>query len=198
MPGWKGRRQKAEGRREKAEGRILKAKCTRHAIGFCLWPFAFCLSVIVQAEIIDRVLAVVGGVVITQTDTIAAVELGLITPGPTDDPMAAVLSQLIDRQLVLAEVDRYAPPEPTPDAIDRAAQAVRARFPSDQAYQAVLTRSGIDAARLRQTLRDRLRIDAYLEQRFAVASDRRTALVNEWVSGLRRRADITYLDVQRR
>lgn len=153
---------------------------------------------VVHAELIDRVLAVVGGVVITQTDTVAALELGLTTPAPSDDPMAAVLSQLIDRQLVLAEVDRYAPPEPAADAIDRAAKAVRARFPSDREYEAVLTRTGTDAARLREMLRNQLRIDAYFEQRFAVSADRRTALVNEWVAGLRRRADITYLYVQRR
>ena len=166
--------------------------------------FAMCISAIslvssvAAAEVIDRVLAVVGGVVITQTDAIGAFELGLISPGPTDDPIAAVLSQLIDRQLVLAEVERSAPPEPTADAIERAAQAVRGHFPSEQAYAAVLTRSGIDTPRLRQILRDRLRVDAYLEQRFAGAADRRTALVDEWVSGLRRRADVTYLYVQRR
>ena len=177
---------------------MLNAEYKLKAIGLCILHFALCISVVLRAEIIDRVLAVVGGVVITQTDTIAAFELGLITPGPTDDPMAAALSQLIDRQLVLVEVDRYAAAEPTADAIDRAVQAVRARFPSEQAYAAVLARTGIDAARVRQALRDRLRIDAYLEQRFALASDRRTALVDEWVSGLHRRAEITYLYVQRR
>src|ERR1700730_11047463 len=62
------------------------------------------------AEIIDRVLANVGGGVIMQSDVTMAFELGLVTVGETDDPIAAVLSQLIDRRLVLAEVDRYAPP----------------------------------------------------------------------------------------
>ena len=155
-------------------------------------------AAVARAEIIDRVLAVVSGVVITQSDVTAAIDLGLASPGQTDDPVATVLSQLIDRQLMLAEVERYVPPEPAPEALDRAVAAVRARFVSEQAFGAALARSGLDAPRLRQLLRDRLRIDSYLDQRFNVAPDRRSALVGEWVSGLRRRADINYLYVQRR
>ena len=82
--------------------------------------------------------------------------------------MRAVLSKLIDRELMLAEVDRYAPPEPTAAAIDREVARVRARFASDGAFEAALARSGIDVPHLRETLRDELRIQAYLDQRFTV------------------------------
>jgi hypothetical protein len=189
------------------------------------------------AEIIDRVLAIVGGAVIMQSDVTMAFELGLVTVGKTDDPIAAVLSQLIDRSVMLAEVDRYAPPEPTPEQIDRAAQQVRAGFATAQAYDAALARSGIDQARLRQTLRDELRIRTYLDQRFTVppptddemavyyrdhpgdftrggqvvpvdaaraeiaavlTAARRKTLVDDWVSGLRRRADVSNLYLTRR
>ena len=54
--------------------------------------------------------------------------------------------------------------------------------------------------RLRQTLRDQLRIDAYLDQRFSappLTAERRAELIKEWVTGLKRRADISYLDVPR-
>jgi hypothetical protein len=150
----------------------------------------------VKAEIIDRVLAVVGGVVITQSDVTAAAELGLVTVGASEDPIGVVLAQLISRQLVLTEVERYAPPEPTADAIERRLDAVRAKFSSTQDYTAALERSGLDDARLRHLLRDQLRIDGYLDQRFA--TDRREALISDWVSGLRRRTDIIYLYVPRR
>jgi hypothetical protein len=195
------------------------------------------LGAFAHAEIIDRVLAIVGGAVITQSDVIAAYELGLVTVEKTDDPIAAVLSRLIDRSVILAEVDRYAPPEPSPEAIDRAAQQVRATFTTAQAYDAALARSGIDQARLRQTLRDELRIRAYLDQRFtvppptndeletyyrdhpgdftrggqvvpvdaaraeiatALTTIRRTTLIDDWVSGLRRRADVSNLYLARR
>jgi hypothetical protein len=128
-----------------------------------------CISpVTLKAEIIDRVLAVVGGAVIMQSDVLAAFELGIVAPGATDDPMAAVLSMLIDRQLILAEVDRYAPPEPSSDAIERAAQQVRGRFATVQAYEAALARSGMGEARMRRVLRDELRIRTYLDERFTV------------------------------
>jgi hypothetical protein len=121
-------------------------------------------------DVIDRILAVVGGQMITLTDVTAARDFGLVSPGKAADPIRAVLSQLIDRELILAEVDRYAPPEPGADAVDREVRAVRNRFASDQAFEAALTRSGTDEKHLRETLRQDLRIQAYLDQRFAVPS----------------------------
>jgi hypothetical protein len=122
----------------------------------------------VHDDVIDRVLAVVGGEMITLTDVTAARDFGLVSPGNPADRIRAVLTQLIDRELILAEVDRYAPPEPEADAVDREVRGVRGRFASDQAFQAALMRSGIDEKRLRETLRNDLRIQAYLDQRFAL------------------------------
>ena len=61
-------------------------------------------------EVIDRVLAVVAGDLIMQSDLRAARDLGLATAGDGVDPDRAILSQLIDRALILDEVERYAPP----------------------------------------------------------------------------------------
>jgi hypothetical protein len=146
-----------------------------------------------RAETIDRVLAVVAGQLITLTDVTAARDLGLQSAGGAPDPVRAILSKLIDRELVLDEVERYAPPEPTADAVDRELATVRARFASAQAFEGALARSGIDERHLRETLRQDLRVRAYEEQRFAVAGDRRQAIVDEWVAGLRRRGDIVDL-----
>jgi len=143
-----------------------------------------------SAEVIDRVLAVVGGQLITLTDVTAARDLRLVPPETTTDPIRAILSKLIDRELVLAEVERYAPPEPTAGAVDTEVRRVRARFDADAAFEAALTRSGLDEKHLRETLRQDLRIRAYLEQRFSAASDRREEAMAEWVAGLRRRGDV--------
>ena len=132
----------------------------------------FFLSASVVAEIIDRVLAVAAGELIMLSDVTAARDLGLVPLEKGSDgvnPIGTVLSKLIDRELVLAEVDRYAPPEPGADAIDRELQQVRARFASPQAFEAALVRSGLDENHLRQTLRENLRILAYEDQRFTVA-----------------------------
>jgi hypothetical protein len=136
------------------------------------------------------VLAVVGGQLITLTDVTAARDLGLQAADNQSDPVRAILSKLIDRELVLAEVERYAPPEPSADAVDREVDQVRARFSSAEAFDAALVRSGIDEKHLRETLRQDLRIQAYEDQRFAAAGDRRQSLVAEWTAGLRRRGDI--------
>jgi hypothetical protein len=191
-----------------------------------------CGAGVVHAEVIDRVLAVVAGDLITLSDVTAARDLGFVRPPDTGDPVRAVLSSLIDRALVLAEVDRYAPPEPSAEAVDRGVAEVRARFASDQTLDAALARSGLDASKLRGIVRQNLRIQAYEEQRFTAAApteaelgryyrehadqftrgealapynevkdqiaatmavERRQALVDDWIAGLRRRADI--LDV---
>ena len=150
-----------------------------------------------RAETIDRVLAVVAGQLITLTDVTAARDLGLQSAEGASDPVRAVLTKLIDRELVLAEVERYAPPEPTADAVDREVQRVRERFPSRAALDAALGRSGIDEKHLRETERQDLRAAAYLNQRFATAGDRRAQLVAEWLTGLRRRADVIDLYLTR-
>src|SRR6267378_4134529 len=90
----------------------------------------FVMSRPASAETIDRVLAVVAGQLITLTDVTAARDLGLQSADNAADPVRAILSKLIDRELILAEVDRYAPPEPTADAIDREVERIRARFSS--------------------------------------------------------------------
>jgi hypothetical protein len=143
-----------------------------------------------SAETIDRVLAVVAGQIITLSDVTAARELQLETAGSAPDPVRALLSKLIDRELMLAEMERYAPPEPTTEAVDRELNAIRARFPSQQAFDTVLARSGIDDKHVHETVRQNLRIRTYVDQRFAPADERRETLIAEWLAGLRRRADV--------
>jgi hypothetical protein len=140
--------------------------------------FAFCIGVAIAiasasvsaAEIIDRVLAVASGELIMLSDVTAARDLGLVPAPASGDPIASILSALVDRELILVEVDRYAPPEPGADAVDREVQAVRARFATPEALAAALSSSGIDENRLRGRLREDLRIRAYEDQRFIVSA----------------------------
>jgi len=118
-------------------------------------------STTVRAEIIDRILAVVNGALIMQSDVTLAVRLGLAT---ASDAVAVPLDALIERRLVLEEVDRYAPPEPAQAEVDRRLADVRDRAGS--AFDAILRDSGISVDQLRRQVRDDLRIDAYLLQRF--------------------------------
>ena len=79
------------------------------------------------------------------------------------------------------------------DAIDRALAAIRSRMRTAPAFDAALARSGIDEAHLRDTIRQDLRIRAYLDQRFSANDPRRQALIDEWLASLRRRGDVVDL-----
>jgi hypothetical protein len=161
--------------------------------------FGVLLSIPSSAETIDRVLAVVAGQIITLSDVTAARELGVQTAAPSADPIRGMLSTLIDRALVLSEVERYAPADPAPEVIDREIEIIRERFPSADDFTDALARAGLDDRLLRDMVRQDLRIRAYQEQRFAAADPaRRQTLISDWVAGLRRRADIIDLYVQRR
>jgi hypothetical protein len=145
-------------------------------------------------EVIDRVLAVASGEVITLSDVRAAIELGRVQAGNVADPTRVVLSQLIDRVLVLSEVERFAPPEPLPVALDAAVDSVVARFPSPQVFETTLARFGVDRDYVRELLREDLRIRAYLDQRFtADTPDQQRLMVDDWIAGLRRRAEVVDL-----
>src|SRR5262245_54434397 len=117
-----------------------------------------------HAEIIDRILAVVNGALILQSDVTLAVRLGLAPAATAADAMAVPLDALIERRLVLEEVDRYAPPEPADADVDRRLAEVRSRAGSG--FDAILRESGFSVDQLRRQIRDDLRIDAYLVQRF--------------------------------
>jgi hypothetical protein len=117
----------------------------------------------VRAEIIDRIVAVVAGDLIMLSDAVAARDLGLISAN-------GGVAQLIDRALILSEVSRYAPPEPPADAVTRAFEQLRSSVAPAARFEQILIRGGIDEGRLRERLRQDLRIAAYLDQRFIVPS----------------------------
>jgi hypothetical protein len=157
---------------------------------------ALAVAVPAAAETIDRVLAVVAGQLIMMSDVTAARELRIVSPSSGTDPIGSILSSLIDRELMLAEVDRYAPPEPATADIDREMAEVRASFPSEKAFTDVLARSGFDVAHVREIVRQDLRLRAYLDQRFTAPDGdqrRRQSLIDDWVASLRRRTPVINL-----
>jgi hypothetical protein len=189
---------------------------------------AVVLSASPGAEVLDRVLAIVAGDLILLSDVRAAREFGFVSvEGPDAD--ARALARLIDRALILAEVERFAPPEPDASSVDEGVAGVRERFASSEAFSAALARAGIEERHLREHVRQNLRMAAYLDQRFTtvpppeeevgryyrehselytrngvpipfetarpeiiqlLTSQNRQAVVDEWLTGLRRRADV--------
>lgn len=180
-------------------------------------------------ELLDRTLALVGGQPITLSDARAAIALGLVdVDRSAADPVPGVARELVDRELILREVQRYAPPAPGEGTVDARIAEIRARFADAAAFTRALDIHGFTAVRLRTWVRDDLRAQAYLEQRFASASlpsdaeiaqgysraraefdqrgltfeqaapivrdrliaSRRSELIADWLSDLRRRTDV--------
>ena len=122
-------------------------------------------------ELVDRTLALVGGQPITLSDTRAALALGLIDValGSTAS-MRDGVTRLIQRELILREVRRYAPAAPSDSAVDERLEKIRGRFPDAASMHRVLEANGFTDARLRAWVRDDLRTESYLAQRFASAT----------------------------
>ena len=121
-----------------------------------------------QAETLDRILAVVEGHVILQSDVRAFVDLQLVAAdnGAGGGAEEEVLTYLIERRLVLDEVERYVAADPPPAGVERRMAAVAGHFPSAEAFEAALAHAGFARDDLRQVLRDDIRREAYLESRF--------------------------------
>ena len=122
-----------------------------------------------QDVVVDRVLAVVNGDVITLSDARAARRLRLL-PGVASMDDAQLVTQLIERRLVLAELARYAPAEPTPEQMAARRRAWAAGLPAGADVPKLLLSVGMREASLTSWLRDDLRIAAYLDQRFTAAA----------------------------
>jgi hypothetical protein len=120
-------------------------------------------------ELLERTLAIVGTQVITLSDARAAIRLGLVEAGSTADP-ASVTQLLVDRELVLREVQRYAPPAPSDSAVDARIDEIRQRMVTTGDWTRTFEETGFTEVRLRAWVRDDLRTVAYLAQRFASAS----------------------------
>jgi hypothetical protein len=153
----------------------------------------------VQAPVVlDRTLAIVGGRTITLSDARTAAALGLLrgagtAAAPAEDDgravTAALVERLVERELMLREAERYAPAEPAAAAVAARLADAERRAGGAEALAAVLRAGGFTDGRLRAWVRDDLRIESYLGQRFA-ADDRRADLIADWVSDLRRRSTV--------
>jgi len=140
-------------------------------------------------ELVDRTLAIVAGRTVTLSDARTALALGLVEGAAVD---ADVVQRLVDRELMLREVDRYDPPEPTAERIDERLAAARGVAGGEDGLARVLRDGGFAERRLRAWIRDDLRVEAYLQQRFAM-DERRQDLIADWLSDLRRRTPVTLI-----
>ena len=154
------------------------------------------LSPLTAQQLLDRVVARVEGYAITLTDVQAALGLGVIQVPPGADPIETGTQQMIDRQLLLAEVQRFPPPEPSAAAADREVTQLKTR--AGAGLGALMQSTGLTDERIREIARDNLRILDYLDQRFGTTvqvSDEEVArYYREHESEFTRGGDLTPFD----
>ena len=152
-------------------------------------PFFACFAIFAvfavdstAQQVLDRVVARVGSAAITQTDVEAAVAFGIVDP-KAGDPVKL----MIDRRLMLAEVNRLPPPEPDMRAIQ--ALMVNMKTAAGPDVNAVMKRTGVDDKRLSELARETLRIQSYVLKRFPTGprSEEQRA---RWLNDLRARGDV--------
>ncbi len=127
------------------------------------------LLTIAQPVLLERTLALVGGQAITLSDARAAIALQLIVIPKGEDPLASATMQLVDRELVLREVQRYAPAAPAEGEITARLDDIKKRLEASE-LAPLLRAHGFTEMRLRAWVRDDLRTEVYLAQRFASAT----------------------------
>jgi len=167
---------------------------------------------------VDRLVAVVEQRALTATDLRLAIRLGSIPGNAAND--AVLVEQLVTRELIRAEAERFAVVEPTGAEVDARLTLLAAGREVD-VWLDELTSLGASPDRIRRMVADDLRIAAYVEQRFttaaqptdaeavaraaaggstapedvaaarhALVAERRQVLIDDWVAGLRRRAAV--------
>lgn len=167
---------------------------------------------------VDRLVAVVEQRALTATDLRLAIRLGSIPGNAAND--AVLVEQLVTRELIRAEAERFAVVEPTPAEVD-ARLTLLAAGREVAGWLDELASLGASPDRIRRMVADDLRIAAYVEQRFttaaqptdaeaaaraaaggstapddvaaarhALVAERRQVLIDDWVAGLRRRASV--------
>ena len=131
---------------------------------------AACLIVgslpLAAAELVDRVLAVVSGTVITLSDARMAIAFKAVDTSGAADPIAVTLRWLVDRQLVLDEVSRDVSGDLEKSRVAGALARLRAAYASDDAFARGLAQLGLDPAGARRWVEDTLRMQDYMDRRF--------------------------------
>ena len=156
---------KATGRQKRAGHRIAQL-CLLLAVIICGGPL---ISMKIRAEVTDRMLAIVNGQLITESDVLWALALDpeMEPLNPSQENKRLMLERLIDQKLLDQEAEKTPQNEPSEDEITRyIKEKLVDKFSSEQVFRARLLKVGLDQASLREVVRHRLEISKYMDFRF--------------------------------
>jgi hypothetical protein len=135
-------------------------------------------------RVLDEVLVRFGGEIVTQLDVRQARMLKLVEVSSDTDE--AYVDALVNRRLILADLRRTPPPEPGTGAVDARYQEWLRRVGPGANLDDLLAQAGMTETALRGWLRDDVRIEAYMSDRFGG----RPGDLDSWISVLRQRAGL--------
>jgi hypothetical protein len=119
-----------------------------------------------RQDIIDKVVATVDGQIIMLSDVRAVTELGVLVMGSNEGSETQATFRLINRILILVEVDRFVVSEPRQTEIQRRIDEVKEHHLTVKAFETAWKSVGMTEERLYRLIRNDLRIESYLRQRF--------------------------------
>jgi hypothetical protein len=132
-------------------------------------------------DLVDRVVAVAANHVIMLSDARAFLELRLVDTSGASDPIPPILTTLIERQLVLAEIPANLIAEPSRLEVDRRMAVVAERLGGDEVLASLLPTVGFTRDDLSQVLREDLRVERYLARRFPGARQPTQEELDVWM-----------------
>ncbi len=129
----------------------------------------FCFPPVIegQSRNLDRILAVVSGSVILESDVRSFVALGLVNDSGTGQSSEEVTSYLIRRRLIIDEIERFGLQEPIESMVELKMIEVLDRFSSQKKLSTVLENVGLNLEDLRQLIKDDVKLSNYIEKRFS-------------------------------
>ncbi|MDH4099990.1 MAG: SurA N-terminal domain-containing protein [Nitrospirota bacterium] len=130
---------------------------------------AFLPAINAHAEVIDRILAIVNGDIITRSDLDDAIEVNrLRNPSERRErPVLEkeILEELVDRRLLVQEARRLMISEISAEEIDDAVRQVKAGYTDEEAFRKALADADMTEADMREQLKDQLLIRRFIERR---------------------------------
>ncbi len=157
---------KATGNRQQATGKNVRRILVALIL---LVEFASPCGLMARAEVTDRMLAIVNGQLITESDVRWALALDseLEPLNLSRENRQTMLERLIDQKLLDQEAEKTPQNEPSEDEITKYIKTnLIDKFASEQIFRNRLLKVGLDQASLREIVRHRLEISKYMDFRF--------------------------------
>ena len=138
---------------------------------FCVLIFLVLTTGSAKQDIIDKVVATVDRQIIMLSDVRAVTELGVLVMGSNEGSETQVISRLVNRVLILVEVDRFLVSEPLDTEIQRRIDELKEHHSTVKSFETAWKSVGMTEERLYRLIRNDLRIDSYLRQRFTSTAE---------------------------